>query len=92
MSPSSVQSRATRTESTHAPGVPASTGARHQRAARADAARSAMMSTTPFAQPTSDVRAHAAAVMQGLFGLDRNVLETAVFPGLDMGTGARLVL
>lgn len=42
--------------------------------------------------PTSDVRAHAAAVMQGLFGLDRNVLETAVFPGLDMGTGARLVL
>ncbi|WP_212525076.1 DUF1501 domain-containing protein [Actibacterium sp. MT2.3-13A] len=35
--------------------------------------------------PTADVRAYAAAAMQGVFGLDRDVLESAVFPGLDMG-------
>ncbi|MGC9368772.1 MAG: DUF1501 domain-containing protein [Paracoccaceae bacterium] len=34
--------------------------------------------------PTADVRAYAAATMQGLFGLDRTTLETAIFPGLDM--------
>ena len=42
--------------------------------------------------PTADVRAYAAAAMQGLFGLDRRVLETAVFPGLDMGGIGRLIL
>ncbi|PJE32393.1 hypothetical protein PSM7751_01716 [Pseudooceanicola marinus] len=42
--------------------------------------------------PLSDVRAHAAGVMQGLFGLDRAVLEGQVFPGLDMSGAARLVL
>jgi uncharacterized protein (DUF1501 family) len=36
--------------------------------------------------PTRDVRAHAAWVMRGMFGLDTGVLEGAVFPGLDMGT------
>jgi uncharacterized protein (DUF1501 family) len=35
--------------------------------------------------PTRDVRAHAAWAMRGLFGLDRAVLEGAVFPGLDLG-------
>ncbi|MDR5651161.1 DUF1501 domain-containing protein [Ruixingdingia sedimenti] len=35
--------------------------------------------------PTSDVRAHAAWAMRGLFGVDRAVLERTVFPGLDMG-------
>ena len=30
--------------------------------------------------------------MQGLFGLNREVLEGAVFPGLDMATPSRLVL
>ena len=35
--------------------------------------------------PTSDVRAWAAHVMQGLYGIDRTVLESVVFPGLDMG-------
>jgi uncharacterized protein (DUF1501 family) len=34
--------------------------------------------------PTSDVRAWAAMAMQGLYGLDRAVLEGAVFPGLQM--------
>jgi uncharacterized protein (DUF1501 family) len=34
--------------------------------------------------PTSDVRAWAAMAMQGMFGLDRAVLEGAVFPGLQM--------
>ena len=36
--------------------------------------------------PTSDVRAWAAWVMRDLYGFDRQVLETAIFPGLQMGT------
>jgi uncharacterized protein (DUF1501 family) len=35
--------------------------------------------------PTSDVRAWAAWGLRGMFGLDRALLEGAVFPGLDMG-------
>jgi uncharacterized protein (DUF1501 family) len=42
--------------------------------------------------PTSDVRSWAAWVMRGLYGLDRSVLEGAVFPGLDMGTRPALIL
>jgi uncharacterized protein (DUF1501 family) len=42
--------------------------------------------------PTSDVRAHAAWIMRGLTGLDRGVLENIVFPGLQMGDDAGLVL
>jgi uncharacterized protein (DUF1501 family) len=42
--------------------------------------------------PTSDVRVWAAWAMRGLFGLDRAVLERAVFPGLDMGADPRLIL
>ena len=41
--------------------------------------------------PTSDVRAWAAWAMRGLFGLDRAVLEGAVFPGLQMGADPRLL-
>ena len=41
--------------------------------------------------PTRDVRAHAAWVMRGLFGLGRDVLEGAVFPGLDLGSDPGLV-
>ncbi|NAZ35895.1 DUF1501 domain-containing protein [Rubellimicrobium sp. CFH 75288] len=41
---------------------------------------------------TRDVRAHAAWVMRGLFGLDRGVLEGAVFPRLEMGADPGLVL
>lgn len=41
--------------------------------------------------PTSDVRAQAAWIMRGLFGLSRDVLENAVFPGLDMGADAGVV-
>ena len=36
--------------------------------------------------PTSDVRAWAAWVMRDLYGFDRQVLETPIFPGLQMGT------
>ena len=35
--------------------------------------------------PTRDVRAHAAWVMQGLYGVPQSALEGLVFPGLDMG-------
>lgn len=41
--------------------------------------------------PTEDVRAYAARMMQGLFGLDRAVLESSVFPGLDMGSAPRVI-
>ncbi len=35
--------------------------------------------------PTLDVRAFAAHAMQGLYGLDTGLLETTIFPGLQMG-------
>ena len=41
--------------------------------------------------PTADVRAAAAWVLRGVAGLDRNGLETTVFPGLDMGDDPRLL-
>lgn len=41
--------------------------------------------------PTSDVRAQAAWVMRGLFGLPREVLEGTVFPGLDLGEDPGLI-
>ncbi|WP_435257971.1 DUF1501 domain-containing protein [Thioclava sp. FR2] len=42
--------------------------------------------------PTSDVRAWAAWAMRSLFGLDRSLLETSIFPGLDMGNDPSLLL
>lgn len=42
--------------------------------------------------PTTDVRAWAAHAMRGLYGLDRGVLETSVFPGLDIGDDPGLLL
>jgi uncharacterized protein (DUF1501 family) len=41
--------------------------------------------------PTRDLRAHVAWVMRGLYGLPRDVLERAVFPGLDMGSDPGLI-
>jgi len=41
--------------------------------------------------PTADVRAYAAASMQGLFGLDRRMLEGHLFPGLDMTGVPRII-
>ena len=42
--------------------------------------------------PTADVRAYAARVMEEGMGLDRSVLERAVFPGVDMRGVERLLL
>ena len=42
--------------------------------------------------PTRDVRAFAAWTMRGLFGLDRTLLETTVFPGLDTGDDPSVLL
>ncbi len=42
--------------------------------------------------PTSDVRAWAAHSLRGLYGFDRAVLESAVFPGLQMGDDPGLIL
>lgn len=41
--------------------------------------------------PTADVRTQAAWVMRGLTGLDRAVLERAVFPGMEMGADPGLL-
>ena len=35
--------------------------------------------------PTTDVRAWAAWALRGMYGFDRSLLETSVFPGLSMG-------
>lgn len=42
--------------------------------------------------PTRDVRALAAWVMAGMTGLNRDVLEGAIFPGLEMGGDPGLLL
>ncbi|MFT5006355.1 MAG: hypothetical protein ACI8YI_001979 [Paracoccaceae bacterium] len=42
--------------------------------------------------PTGDVRGYAAHAMRGLFGLERSVLESSIFPGLDMGSDPRILL
>ncbi len=42
--------------------------------------------------PTRDVRAHAGWMMRGLFGIETGLIESAVFPGLQMGADPGLVL
>ena len=42
--------------------------------------------------PTSDLRDWAAQALAGLYGLDRAVLEGAVFPGLRMAAERGLIL
>ena len=42
--------------------------------------------------PTSDVRDWAAQAIAALFGIDRSVLETTVFPGLKMEASQGLIL
>ena len=42
--------------------------------------------------PTTDVRAYAAWAMAGAYGLDRRVLEAAIFPGLDLGDDPKFML
>ncbi|MFZ1470665.1 MAG: DUF1501 domain-containing protein [Paracoccaceae bacterium] len=41
--------------------------------------------------PTSDVRDWAAQAMAGLYGLDRNLLESSIFPGLQMQAAPGLI-
>ncbi|MEE2860682.1 MAG: DUF1501 domain-containing protein [Paracoccus sp. (in: a-proteobacteria)] len=41
--------------------------------------------------PTRDIRAYAAWAMHGKFGIPRDRLERAVFPGLDMGPDPRFL-
>ncbi|TMV90161.1 DUF1501 domain-containing protein [Thioclava sp. BHET1] len=41
--------------------------------------------------PTADVRAYAAWAMRGMFGFDKTLLETKVFPRLDMGNDPRII-
>lgn len=41
--------------------------------------------------PTRDVRAPVAWIMRGLLGLDRSMLEGAVFPGLDLGVDPKVL-
>ncbi|NEY90422.1 DUF1501 domain-containing protein [Tabrizicola oligotrophica] len=42
--------------------------------------------------PTSDVRTWAAHAMRGLYGFDRTLLQSKVFPGLEMGDDPGLIL
>ncbi len=42
--------------------------------------------------PTRDVRAHAGWLMRGLYGFDRGLIESTIFPGLDMGGDPGLLL
>ncbi len=42
--------------------------------------------------PTRDVRAHAGWLLSGLFGLDRSLIESVVFPGAELGTDPALLL
>ena len=42
--------------------------------------------------PTEDVRAYTGTVMRELLGIDRTLLETSIFPGLDMGRVGRVLL
>jgi uncharacterized protein (DUF1501 family) len=42
--------------------------------------------------PTGDVRAYAGAAMRGLFGLEQGQIESAVFPGLEMGDVPDIIL
>ncbi|MFV0382681.1 DUF1501 domain-containing protein, partial [Paracoccus sp. (in: a-proteobacteria)] len=41
--------------------------------------------------PLADIRAYAAWALHDLFGTGRDVLETAVFPGLSMGDNPRIL-
>jgi len=42
--------------------------------------------------PAMDVRAYCASAMQGLFGIEQDKLEGAIFPGLDMAGVAQVIL
>ncbi len=42
--------------------------------------------------PVRDVRAIAGWIMHDLIGLDRGLIESSVFPGLDMGRSPKLIL
>ena len=41
--------------------------------------------------PTRDVRAYSGWLMRSLFGFDKGLLETAIFPGLELGNDPKLL-
>ena len=41
--------------------------------------------------PTRDIRAYAAWAMHGFFGIDKDMLERTIFPGLDLGSDPRVL-
>lgn len=41
--------------------------------------------------PTGDVRRYAGWAMQGMYGLDRDVIEKVIFPGLEMGADPKIL-
>ncbi|KEO60636.1 DUF1501 domain-containing protein [Thioclava indica] len=41
--------------------------------------------------PTADVRAYAAWAMRGMFGFEKGLLESTVFPSLDMGDDPKII-
>jgi uncharacterized protein (DUF1501 family) len=42
--------------------------------------------------PTRDIRAYPAWVMHDLLGIQKRAIETAIFPGLDMGANPGMVV
>jgi uncharacterized protein (DUF1501 family) len=42
--------------------------------------------------PTRDVRAHAGWIMRGMFGVNGGLVESAIFPGLDLGNDPGILL
>jgi hypothetical protein len=49
------------------------------------------MARPPYDAPTDDVRRYAAWALRGAYSLDRALLESTVFPGLELGSDPGLI-